>query len=42
MISIQHISQSYKEIPAVNDISIEVKEGEPLGLSVLTGPAKPP
>jgi len=32
MISIQHISKSYKEILAVNDISFEVKEGELFGL----------
>jgi len=32
MISIQHISKSYKEVQAVRDISLEVKKGELFGL----------
>lgn len=32
MISIQHISKSYKEVPAVTDISLEVQKGELFGL----------
>ena len=32
MISVQHISKSYKEIQAVSDISFEVAEGELFGL----------
>jgi ABC-type multidrug transport system ATPase subunit len=32
MISIQHISKSFKEIQAVNDISLEVRKGEMFGL----------
>jgi ABC-2 type transport system ATP-binding protein len=32
MISIQHISKSYKELQAVNDISLEVQKGELFGL----------
>lgn len=32
MISVQHISKSYKEVPAIRDISLEVKKGELFGL----------
>ena len=32
MISIQHISKSYKEVQAVTDISLEVQKGELFGL----------
>jgi len=32
MISIQHISKSYKDVKAVSDISLEVKKGELFGL----------
>ncbi|MDP3434631.1 MAG: ATP-binding cassette domain-containing protein, partial [Bacteroidota bacterium] len=32
MISIQHISKSYKEVQAVRDISLEVQKGELFGL----------
>lgn len=32
MISIQHISKSYKDVQAVRDISLEVKKGELFGL----------
>jgi ABC-2 type transport system ATP-binding protein len=32
MISIQHISKSYKEVQAIRDISFEVKKGELFGL----------
>lgn len=32
MISVQHISKSYKDIQAVRDISLEVKKGELFGL----------
>jgi len=32
MISIQHISKSYKEVQAVHDISLEVQKGELFGL----------
>ena len=32
MISIQHISKSYKEVQAVTDISLDVKKGELFGL----------
>jgi ABC-2 type transport system ATP-binding protein len=32
MISIQHISKSYKDVQAVSDISLEVKKGELFGL----------